>query len=43
MLAIPGGEVRIYVDGFNLYHGVAEADPRYKWLDIAALCRLFVP
>ena len=41
MLAIPGGQVRVYVDGFNLYHGI-KTHPQNKWLDIHALCRLLV-
>jgi hypothetical protein len=30
------------VDGFNLYYGCLKDTP-YRWLDIAALCRLAVP
>jgi hypothetical protein len=32
----------IYVDGFNLYYGALKGTP-FRWLDIAALCRLLVP
>jgi hypothetical protein len=32
----------VYVDGFNLYYGALKKTP-YKWLDIAALCRLALP
>lgn len=42
MLAIPGGQVRVYVDGFNLYHGIKHV-AKHKWLDLQALCRLFIP
>mgnify|MGYP001560235472 CR=1 FL=1 len=32
----------IYVDGFNLYYGAVKGTP-YRWLDIAAMCRLLLP
>ena len=32
----------VYVDGFNLYYGAVKGTP-YRWLDIAALCRLMLP
>ncbi len=32
----------IYVDGLNLYYGAVKGTP-YRWLDIAALCRLLLP
>lgn len=31
-----------YVDGFNLYYGCLKRTP-YKWLDLAALCRVLLP
>jgi hypothetical protein len=35
-------KVYVYVDGFNLYYGALKRTP-YKWLDLAALCRLMLP
>ena len=32
----------IYVDAFNLYYGAVKGTP-YKWLDIAAMCRMLLP
>lgn len=32
----------VYVDAFNLYYGCLKDTP-YRWLDIAAMCRLAVP
>jgi len=33
-----------YVDGFNLYHAIAElGEPSLKWLDLRGLCERFVP
>lgn len=32
----------VYVDGFNLYYG-ALRKTAYRWLDLAALCRLLLP
>lgn len=29
----------VYVDGFNLYYGVPKKHPKYRWLDLAAICR----
>lgn len=45
----PSGKPRVvfFVDGFNLYHSVAEAethlpDIQLKWLDIPALCTSYL-
>ena len=35
-------KVYVYVDGFDLYYGALKRTP-YKWLDLAALCRLMLP
>jgi hypothetical protein len=35
-------KVYVYVDGFNLYYGALKRTP-YKWLDLAALCRVMLP
>jgi len=35
-------KVNIYVDGFNLYYGAVKGTP-YRWLNIAAMCRLLLP
>jgi uncharacterized LabA/DUF88 family protein len=32
----------IYVDGFNLYYGCLK-NTAYRWLDLAALCRVLLP
>ena len=32
-----------YIDGFNLYKGVLEKHPEYKWLSIRAFCQAIVP
>ena len=32
----------VYVDGFNLYYGVAKNTP-YRWLDLGRLCQLLLP
>ena len=32
----------VYVDGLNLYYGAVKGTP-YKWLNLAALCRLLLP
>ena len=32
----------VYVDAFNLYYGCLRGTP-YKWLDLAALCRVMLP
>lgn len=29
----------VYIDGFNLYHRALQREPRFKWLDLAKLCR----
>ena len=34
--------LNVYVDAFNLYYGSLKGTP-YKWLDIAAMCRLAFP
>jgi uncharacterized LabA/DUF88 family protein len=35
-------KANVYVDGFNLYYGAVKDTP-YRWLDIAAMCRLLLP
>ena len=35
-------QVRVYVDGFNLYYGAVKGTP-YKWLDLVELARQLVP
>jgi len=35
-------KANVYVDGFNLYYGAVKGTP-YRWLDIAAMCRLLLP
>ncbi|MBI3359826.1 MAG: NYN domain-containing protein [Chloroflexi bacterium] len=35
-------KVNIYVDGFNLYYGAVKDTP-YRWLNIAEMCRLYLP
>ncbi|MGH7655720.1 MAG: hypothetical protein ACREN6_13760 [Gemmatimonadaceae bacterium] len=32
----------VYVDGFNLYYRALRGTP-FRWLDLAALCRLMLP
>ncbi|MCW8163357.1 NYN domain-containing protein [Verminephrobacter aporrectodeae subsp. tuberculatae] len=32
----------VYIDGFNLYFGALRKTP-YKWLDLEALCRAYLP
>jgi uncharacterized LabA/DUF88 family protein len=32
----------VYVDAFNLYYGAVKST-RYRWLDIARMCRLLLP
>lgn len=40
----PGRELIVYIDGFNLYHGLHEAHGRSKlWLDVVALARSLRP
>lgn len=34
-----GNRTFVYIDGFNLYRGILEHRPRYKWLDLVAFCR----
>lgn len=45
---VAGRTVRanVYIDGFNLYYGLKHYERlgrRYKWLDLAALCRAELP
>ena len=40
--AQPRVRANVYVDGFNLYFGCLQNTP-YRWLDVAALCRLSLP
>jgi uncharacterized LabA/DUF88 family protein len=35
-------KTNVYVDGLNLYYGCLK-DTRYKWLDLACLCRYLLP
>jgi len=35
-------KTRVYIDGFNLYHGAVENTP-YKWLNIRAMCVELLP
>lgn len=43
MLAVKD-RTNVYVDGFNLYHGIKDfGEPALKWLDIASLCTRYVP
>jgi hypothetical protein len=35
-------KANVYVDGFNLYYGAIRNTP-YRWLNIAAMCRLLLP
>ena len=35
-------KANVYIDGFNLYYGRVKGTP-YKWLDLAAMCRLLLP
>ena len=35
-------KANVYVDGFNLYYGVARHTP-FRWLNLAALCRILLP
>jgi uncharacterized LabA/DUF88 family protein len=45
------GRVAFFIDGFNLYHALHHAPPpykhrefrKYKWLDLAKLCRILIP
>lgn len=39
---ISGTRTCVYVDGFNLYYGALRHTP-YRWLNLAALCKLYVP
>jgi len=39
-----GERLAVYVDGFNLYHGLHDRwQHRYLWLDVTALCRRLRP
>src|SRR5262245_53789462 len=38
----PLTRTNVYVDGFNLYYGVAQ-DSAWKWLDLRALCERMLP
>ncbi len=33
----------VYIDGFNLYHRALQREPRFKWIDLAKLCRTLLP
>ena len=35
-------KTNVYVDAFNLYYGIVRGT-RYKWLDLAALCKVMLP
>ena len=35
-------KTNVYGDGFNLYYGAVKGTP-YRWLNIAAMCRLLLP
>jgi len=35
-------DTNVYFDGFNLYYGSLKGSP-YRWLDLAALCRVLLP
>jgi hypothetical protein len=35
-------QVRVYIDGFNLFYGAVKGTP-HKWLDLGALCRRLLP
>ncbi len=35
-------KTNVYVDAFNLYYGLVRGT-RYKWLDLAALCKIMLP
>lgn len=42
-LRIQRPRASFYIDGFNLYHGIAAVnDDRIKWLDLMSLCRSFL-
>lgn len=40
-------KIKFFIDGFNLYHSIISIENAskeyYKWLDIAALCRSYLP
>ncbi len=33
----------VYIDGFNLYYGLKNRWPEYKWLDIQSFCQSLLP
>ena len=35
-------KANIYIDGFNLYYGAVKGT-RYRWLNVAEMCRLLLP
>jgi len=35
-------KTRVYIDGYNLYHGAVQGTP-YKWLNIELFCELLLP
>ncbi len=35
-------KVNVYIDGFNLYYGALKRT-RYRWLNLAEMCRLLLP
>lgn len=34
--------VSFFIDGFNLYHSIAEFNPDFKWLDLYSLCKSYL-
>lgn len=40
-------KIKFFIDGFNLYHSIVSIEKTnkeyYKWLDIAALCKSYLP
>lgn len=38
-----GPRFNAYIDGFNLYKGVLERNPQYKWLDLKKFCAFALP
>ena len=35
-------KISFFIDGFNLYHRLKQLPPEVKWLDLRALCSLFI-
>lgn len=33
----------VYIDGFNLYYGLKDRWPEYRWLDIQSFCQSLLP